>query len=188
MEKVQISGRDAFDPLYRITPGILRANRQIYHEALPVLYRKNTFSFTSITSLRQFTRDAKPGLELLRHVEIATTGRFALWEPMNQLLRAENLRSLTISIGPDDVKDKGWSDLVLEMADYVRRKAAPARRREALERIHFVSSGVWMASGSELYRSCSSEGAPEQVRSRIERRLVLTGCLPSGEAEEKGRS
>lgn len=51
------------------------ASRQIYTEALPILYGQNDFRFTAIQGFQKFTELSKPGLPFLRNVYIHSPGR-----------------------------------------------------------------------------------------------------------------
>lgn len=54
--------------------GLLRTNKIISKEALPVLYGQNTFSFGSAWTLRDFMKQAKTGWNSLRLVRLSITG------------------------------------------------------------------------------------------------------------------
>jgi hypothetical protein len=53
------------------TPGLLRTNKQIYSEAVELLYLKNTFSFKVPQELFDFERRIRPShLDLIRKIQI----------------------------------------------------------------------------------------------------------------------
>jgi hypothetical protein len=77
------------------TPGLLLTDRQIYSEAVELLYSKNTFSFKAPQELLDFERKIAPShLDLIRRIQIWVVFPFSESEEASPyILLLENIPS-----------------------------------------------------------------------------------------------
>ncbi|EME39523.1 hypothetical protein DOTSEDRAFT_75250 [Dothistroma septosporum NZE10] len=113
------------------------ASRQIYNEALPVLYGQNTFRFSAIQAFEKFTKLSKPGLPFLRNIYIHSPGRaWSLFERgMKNLTQANptGLQSLRIALQAMDAMEFDHptkSSRLLDGIKYYLRRVPRARRQQ----------------------------------------------------------
>ena len=104
---------DNYKPIPQIDSAVLRTCRQIYSEALPILYGQNTFEFSSVNAIRSFQSKSLIGyplgralqirqyLGLLHVVRFTEGGQLAFNLKLAPMGRLTLLRSVTINLNAE---------------------------------------------------------------------------------------
>ena len=145
---------------------ILCASRQIYNEALPVLYGWNTFEFQSTRAIRPWLTQTGSGIELLQSVSIMSCSRVGLILDMRALRKATSLKELKFGLLPYDRYE------VNAVAQVVDPDATKAEREARLATMSFTALGFWDDGAQSSPRWSSSE-APGTFKDRLKVKLEL---------------
>jgi len=84
----------------RLTPAILRLNKEINDESMPFLYARNTFAFAGLEECQAFTDPNIPGRSLISHISLprmAMSRPVYRWKSLHTFLPS-TLRQLTIEV------------------------------------------------------------------------------------------
>jgi len=98
--RVKISGQRKLQPYESLcTIAILLLNKQVYSEAMTMLYGKNRFKFTTSVALRRFADLAKHGMQLFVDVEIRGPRLFGMqFDELFELKEASRIRHLHFGV------------------------------------------------------------------------------------------
>ena len=132
--------------LQHYSPALLRVNKLLYKEAMPILYSANRFVFYNILSLRNFLIRIKDGKAYLKDVEVSWDAS-VMHLALSKFDDTKSLRKLDVFFPPYHGRERGHTlNLVIGMARGMSAflSAAPdarsRRRRFEVLKLNFPES------------------------------------------------
>lgn len=174
---------------------MLRTNKAIYHEALPVLYGANTFIFEGLAAITTFMKDAVPGLNELRDISVAATCALPTRQKAAALFvnvgKLEQYRVCPERYGAWEVLKESFTTRVADIArvsaTFVNLSKAQVSRRRRFNILRFECDARFNPSlevktlimeGVEDTCGITTAAAAEMyIRKFVHERLVKRGIL-----------
>ncbi|KAK5120173.1 hypothetical protein LTR85_006654 [Meristemomyces frigidus] len=91
-------------------PALLHVSRQIYVEAMPILYAKNCFTFGSREALEHFAGQIGGNIRFLTAIELPFNAYYCLRRPLKALRATTNLRRLQLTMANTWAMSSGAPD------------------------------------------------------------------------------